>query len=126
MPNFDDFARKLEELKQDVPKIFKKVARKGTIKFVNEAKSRTDKEGLVDTGAYKRSWSAEPIEPMPETYGVECKNSMEYASFLEYGHRTRGNTKVQGKFVGELSMRESEYYCIQQLNKALDEAIKKK
>ena len=47
---FDEYAKKLEELQQDVPKIFEKVAKKGAIKFVNEAQDRTDREGLVDTG----------------------------------------------------------------------------
>jgi hypothetical protein len=123
---FDEYAKKLKELEQDVPKIFKKVAKKGAIKFVNEAQDRTDREGLVDTGAYKRNWQAKPIEPMPDVYGVECQNNMEYASFLEYGHRTRGNTKVKGRFVGELSIRETEYYCVQELEKALEKAYKQK
>ena len=123
---FDEYAKKLKELQQDVPKIFEKVAKKGAIKFVNEAQDRTDREGLVDTGYYKRNWQARQIEPLPEVYGVECKNNMDYASFLEYGHRTRGNTKVKGRFVGELSMRETEYYCIQQLDKAFEKAFKKK
>ena len=35
---FDDYAKKLKELQQDVPKIFERVAKKGAIKFVNEAK----------------------------------------------------------------------------------------
>mgnify|MGYP003291907463 CR=1 FL=1 len=35
---FDEYAKKLKELEQDVPKIFKKVAKKGAIKFVKEAK----------------------------------------------------------------------------------------
>ena len=86
---FDDYAKKLKELKEDVPKIFERVAKKGAIKFVNEAKERTDKEHLVDTGNYKRSWSAEAIEPFPETYGVQCVNTAEYASFLERGSFTK-------------------------------------
>ena len=126
MPSFDDFAKKLKNLEQDVPKIFEKVAKKGAIKFVNEAKSKTDREGLVDTGAYRRNWQAKAIEPLPDVYGVECHNDMEYASFLEYGHRTRGNTKVKGRFVGELSIRETEYYCVQELEKALEKAMKGK
>ena len=123
---FDDYAKKLKELQEDVPKIFSRVAKKGAMKFVNEAKKRTDKEGLVDTGNYKRNWSAEAIEPLPEIYGVECKNSVEYASFLEYGHKTRGGGKTQGKFVGKLSLEDTEFYCIEQLETALKKAYKKK
>lgn len=126
MPSFDDFAKKLKELEQDVPKIFERTAKKGAIKFVNEAKERTDKEKLVDTGAYRRNWEAKAIEPLPDTYGVECKNNMEYASFLEYGHRLRDGKRWKGRFVGELSMREAEYYCVQELDKAIEKAMKKK
>ena len=123
---FDEYKKKLEELQQDVPKIFEKVAKKGAIKFVNEAKSRTDREGLVDTGAYKRNWSGTFTEPLQDTYGVECNNNMEYASHLEYGHKLRNGKRWKGRFVGELSMREAEYYCVQQLEKELAKAYKQK
>lgn len=123
---FDEYAKKLKELKQDVPKIFKKVAKKGAIKFVKEAQNRTDREGLVDTGAYKRNWRAQYIEPLPDVYGVECINNMKYATFLEYGHRTRGNTKVKGRFVGELSIGDARFYCFEELEKEIKKAMKKK
>ena len=123
---FDEYKKRLEDLQQDVPKIFEKVAKRGAIKFVNEAKDRTDKEALVDTGAYKRNWQATAIEPAPEIYGVECKNNMEYASHLEYGHKLRNGKRWKGRFVGELSMKEAEYYCIQQLEKEIEKAFKKK
>ena len=126
MPSFDDFAKKLKELEQDVPKIFERTAKKGAIKFVNEAKARTDREGLVDTGAYKRNWTAEAIEPLPDTYGVECQNNMEYASFLESGHELRNGVWWNGRFIGALSRDEARYYCIQQLYKAIEKAMKKK
>lgn len=123
---FDEYYKKLKDLEQNVPEIFKKVAKKGAIKFVNEAKKRTDKEKLVDTGNYRRNWNAEVIEPLPETYGVQCENNAEYASFLEFGHRTRAGNKVKGKFVGELAMGDARFYCLEQLEDALDKAYKQK
>lgn len=123
---FDEFAQKLKDLQADVPKIFEKVAKKGAKKFVNEAQNRTDKEGLVDTGAYKRSWASQVFEMLPEGYGVECTNNMEYASFLEYGHKTRGNTKVKGRFVGELAMGDARFYCLEELHKEIEKALEQK
>lgn len=123
---FDEYYKKLKDLEQDVPEIFKKVAKKGAIKFVNEAKKRTDKEKLVDTGNYRRNWNAEVIEPLPETYGVQCENNVEYASFLELGHRTRAGNKVQGKFVGKLALEDARFYCLEQLEDALEKAYKQK
>ena len=123
---FNEYKKRLEDLQADVPKIFEKVAKKGAIKFVNEAKDRTDKEALVDTGAYRRNWQAKAIEPLPDVYGVECTNNMEYASHLEYGHKLRNGKRWKGRFVGELSMKEAEYYCIQQLEKEIEKAFKNK
>ena len=123
---FDAYAKKLEELGQDVPKIFAKVAKKGAIKFANEAKDITDAEKLVDTGAYKRSWHAEAIEPTPEVYGVLCENNMEYASHLEFGHKLRNGKRWKGRFVGRRALDETHVYCIEQLDKEVIKAMKKK
>ena len=88
---FDEYAKKFEELGENVPKIFKKVAKKGAIKFVNEAKTKTKQEGLVDTGKYRDNWTATYIEPSQNIYGVEGSNIMEYASFLEFGYVVQHN-----------------------------------
>lgn len=84
--SFNDYAKKLETLGQNVPKIFKNVAKRGAIHFENTAKELTDIEKAVDTGAYRRNWNAEVIELNAGEYGIVCMNSMEYASFLEDGY----------------------------------------
>ncbi len=84
--SFNDYAKKLEELGQNVPKIFKAVAGRGAVHFENTAKELTDYENAVDTGAYRRNWNAEVIELNEGEYGIVCMNSMEYASFLEDGY----------------------------------------
>lgn len=122
---FDEYAKKLEELQVNAPKIFKRVALLGANYAVKKAKEITDNEGLVDTGNYRRNWFAERVEPEPNTYGVELQNTVEYASHLEYGHKTRGTTKVKGKFVGQQALDDARYYCIKKLDDALDRAFKK-
>lgn len=84
--SFDDYYKKLEDLSENVPKIFKMVAGRGAVHFENTAKELTDKEKAVDTGAYRRNWNAEVIELNEGEYGIVCMNSMEYASFLEDGY----------------------------------------
>lgn len=121
---FDDYAKKLEALNADVPKIFEKVAKKGAIKFRQEAIKKTDSEGLVDTGNYRRNWQGKAIEINPETHAIICSNNVEYASHLEYGHKLRNGKLYKGHFVGDLSMQEANYYCIQQLDKELNKAYK--
>ena len=120
---FDEYAKKLQKLQVDTPKIFKKVAKKTAIKFVNYAKKRTADEALVDTGAYRDHWDAETIEPTPGTYGILAINSMEYASYLEMGHRLKNGKRWKGRFVGELSLADARYYAIQQLDEELDKAF---
>lgn len=123
MPSFDDYAKKMKKLGENVPKIFKKVAQKAAVKFVNEAKTRTKNEPLVDTGAYRDHWDAEVIEPVSGTYGVLCINSMDYASHLEQGHKLRNGKRWKGRFIGELSLQSARYYAIRQLDDELDKAF---
>lgn len=122
---FDVYAKKLKELKQDVPAIFEKVAKRGAIKFVNEAKDLTDLEKLVDTGAYKRNWHAEASMPLDNVYAIEADNSMEYASHLEFGHKLRNGKRWKGRFVGRRALDETHSYCINELDKEVIKAMKK-
>lgn len=117
---FDDYKKKLEEIEADVPKIFKKVAKMGAVKFRNEAVKITDREGLVDTGNYRRNWHGQAIEPEPEVYGIACTNGVEYASHLEYGHKMRNGKRWKGRFVGREAINETLYYCIKKLDDIFD------
>lgn len=83
---FKEYAKRLEDLSVDVPKVFKHVAQRGAVNFRNEAVRLTDKERKVDIGAYKGAWNAEVIEIGKGEYGIVCMNDMEYASFIEDGY----------------------------------------
>lgn len=124
---FDDYAKKLEELHFNVPKIFKQVAKLGAEHATNKAKEITDQEKLVDTGNYKRNWGATAIELDEETQGVMLENGVEYASHLEYGHRLRGGKgRYKGRFVGNRTLEDTAYFCLTKLDNALMRAIKKR
>lgn len=122
---FDAYAKKLKELKQDVPVIFEKVAKDGARKFVNVAKDLTDLEKLVDTGAYKRNWHAEASMPLDNVYAIEASNSREYASHLEFGHKLRNGKRWKGRFVGRRALDEIHVYCVNELDKEVIKAMKK-
>ena len=123
---FDEYAKKLEELGENVPKIFKKVSKKGAIHARNEAVNTTDRLGLVDTGAYRRNWNGEPLQIDENTYGVALQNSMEYASFLEDGHKTRGGGRYPAQKVGALALIDTEGWALLELKDELDVALKAK
>lgn len=120
---FDQYAAKLKQYQADVPKVFKKVARKTAIKAENTAKELTDKEGLVDTGAYKGAWEAHSQELEKGTYAVYLNNSMDYASHLEFGHALRNGGRWKGRFVGRNTLDEVQFYALEQLDKELEKAI---
>lgn len=83
---FDDYAKKLKDLGENVPAIFKMVAKRGAVHFRNTAIEYTDKENKVDTGNYRRNWQSEVVEIGLEEYAIVCMNSVEYASFIEDGY----------------------------------------
>jgi len=116
---FSDFRKDIDKYTKDTPKIFEKTAKKGAIKFVNTAKKLTDEEKLVNTGNYKRNWYADATGE--EVY---CENSAEYASHLEWGHKTRNGGRVKGHFVGQRAIDEAQFYCLEQLQDELDKLIK--
>lgn len=86
---FEEYAKKLEQLGENVPKVFNTVAKKGAIHARNTAIEITNREGLVDTGAYRRNWNGESGKTKNDTYAITLENSMEYASFLEDGYTIR-------------------------------------
>lgn len=91
---FNHYAAKLKQYKANVPKVFSKVAQKTAVKAENTAKSLTDGDGLVDTGAYKGAWEAHPEEIGNGIYAVYLNNSMDYSSFLEKGYTLNKNVFV--------------------------------
>ena len=125
--NFEQFGKKIETIEGYVPEIFAKIARKAGIKFVNAAKKMTDEEKLVDTGSYKRNWTADiGVIGKGAAFVVKCFNSMQYASFLEYGHKTRSGGRVQGRFVGTQSLKKAEEYAVNEIDKEFGILFKKK
>lgn len=120
---YDKFRKDLEKYSKDTSKIFENVAKKGAIEFVNQAKKLTAQEKLVDTGYYRRNWYADAM-----TYGdinvVYCENSVEYASYLEDGHKLRNGKRWPGRKIGQRAIEKTEVYCIDLLQKEIDKLLK--
>lgn len=123
---FDEYAKKLEALGEDVPQIFKNVAKRGAIHFRNEAVKITDREELVDTGNYRRNWNGEAVGLGNDEYGIACSNNVEYASHLEYGHKLRNGRRWRGRFVGTQAMQETEGFCLLELFREIKIAMASK
>ena len=121
---FDEYRKKLEDIGANSDKVFKKVAKEGAKFFQKEAVRLTDQEKLVDTGTYKRNWVGEQAEIEGEQ-AIIGVNPIEYASFLEEGHKLRNGKRWRGRFVGRRAMDELRYYCIKRLDDLFDKLFTK-
>lgn len=58
-------------------------------------------------GTLRRGWDVGPVIKLGETYSIEIFNSVEYASYVEFGHRTKNHKGwVQGQFMLTISEKE--------------------
>lgn len=107
---FEDMRKKFEQRRKLIENAFEDIGDETAKIFVNEAKRRTERKKLVDTGNYKRSWRAQVNKKGLKTE-IECINEAEYASHLEYGHRIVTRTgqdtgrKTQAQLVGRDSVK---------------------
>lgn len=63
----------------------------------------------VDTGLLRRSWQIGEIVRVGDGLEVEIINPVEYAMYVEYGHRTKNHMGwVEGRFMLTLSLNEVE------------------
>ncbi len=62
------------------------------------------------TGGYlRRNWQVGNVIKQGDAYIVEIFNNTEYASYVEYGHRTKNHKGwVEGRFMATISMQEIE------------------
>lgn len=121
---FDEYRKKLEDIGANSDKVFKRVAKQGAKFFQKEAVRLTDQEKLVDTGTYKRNWTGEQVE-IEGDQAIIGANPIEYASFLEEGHKLRNGKRWRGRFVGRRAMDELRYYCIKRLDDLFDKLFTK-
>jgi len=96
------------------------------MRSVNKIKRRMTDQKIVDTGQLRRSWQVGSVEKQGDAYTVEIYNPVEYAPFVEYGHRTGPNlTKwVQGRFMMTISMNEIERELPAYLEKRMTQKLK--
>lgn len=71
---------------------------------------RIKKRTPVDSGELRRNWKVGRVVRQGSSYVVEIYNNTDYASFVEFGHRTGADlTKwVEGRFMMTISMQEIE------------------
>ena len=105
------FRNRLDSLagKTDLDAFYRQAAKELAARLLTMVKKRTP----VDTGTLRRGWTIGEVKAVEGGYEVEVLNPTEYASYVEFGHRTRLNPEggrgwVKGRFMLQISSDELE------------------
>ncbi|MFH5185728.1 HK97 gp10 family phage protein [Paenibacillus sp. TAB 01] len=80
----------------------------------------------VDTGDLRKGWTIGQITRVGNTVQIEVINPVEYAMYVEYGHRTRNHKGwVEGRFMLTKSVDELERELSGILERKLDQFLKR-
>jgi hypothetical protein len=80
------------------------------LEMAYRAERKIKKRTPVDTGELRRNWTVGRVERQGDNYLVQIFNNTDYASFVEYGHRTGADLTgwVEGRFMATISMKDME------------------
>lgn len=111
--------RELEELKNKIEKLgdkkaeFMEACAKELAARLLASASRHTPTGIYPSGSgkvggtLKRGWTIGEIQHIGDMYKIEIINPVEYASYVEYGHRSRNHKDwTEGKFMMTISEQE--------------------
>jgi len=120
---FERFARALHKAQKE--RVIERFIHDFLLEMAFRAERKIKKRTPVDTGLLRRSWKVGRVERHGNAYVVEIVNNTEYASFVEYGHRTGKNlTKwVEGRFMMTISMQEIERELPKYLERRMGELL---
>jgi hypothetical protein len=81
-------------------------------------------ESGIMGGTLRRGWTAEQITKIGDMYQIEIINPVHYASYVEYGHRTRDHKGwVEGRFMLTISEQELDKQAPAILEKKLEKYL---
>ncbi|MEA4972924.1 MAG: HK97 gp10 family phage protein [Candidatus Metalachnospira sp.] len=99
------FQKNLEKMRADTDKINTEIVKELAARVLREVKQKTP----AVTGELRRNWKVGQAVKKDNYYEVEIYNHVEYAPYVEYGHRqvAKGKKKVsgwtQGRFMLKIS-----------------------
>lgn len=127
-----EFQRRMKQLTESDKEAFiKEAANELAGRLLRKVVKRTPKGEYPHRvgGTLQKGWTIQPIRKEGNNYIIEVINPTEYASYVEYGHRTANHKGwVQGKFMMTISEKEINRITPRvleaKLNKWLSEALK--
>lgn len=123
------FSKQLEELQKEIDDICMALTKEIAGRLLSKVIKRTPvgvyKERVG--GTLRRGWSVKEVVKEGNNYIVEVFNPVEYASYVEYGHRTQNHKSwVQGRFMLTISIKEINENLESIINKKLKAIFKEK
>lgn len=126
----EDLAKRIDRFtKQDVDRICMECAKEIALRLLRKVKFRTP----VGLGRLRDSWRIERVYKDGTEYVAEIINSMEYASYVENGHRQEpgrfvpaiGKRLVKSYVPGKYMLRISEQEAQKEVDKFVQNCIEK-
>src|SRR5690625_3260351 len=107
--DFKEF-EKLRDRFRNAEKEIDQFMRDFLVEMGMRALRKIKKRTPVDSGELRREWKVGQVFNQGGSYIVEIYNNTDYASFVEFGHRSGADlTKwVEGRFMMTISMKEIE------------------
>ncbi|WP_039237542.1 HK97 gp10 family phage protein [Clostridium sp. K25] len=104
---FKDMAKRFNKALDE--RVIERWIREFLLEMAFRAERKIKKRTPVDSGHLRRNWQVGNVEKRGNAYVVEIFNNIEYASFVNNGHRTRDHKGwVEGRFMVEISLDEIE------------------
>lgn len=115
----------LKKLKSKLESLDTKKLIEGIVKKVaSRHKATIIKNTPVDTGALRRSWNVE-IRENPQGYLVTINTDLEYALYVENGHRVMRNEEQIGFVKGQFFIKRSEINTKGKIDKIVNTELRK-
>lgn len=107
-----ELKKKIEELGDKKAEFVESCAKELAARLLRAASKRTP-TGIYPPGSgkvggtLKRGWTIGEIQNVGDMYKIEITNPVDYASYVEFGHRTRNHKGwVEGKFMMTIAEQE--------------------
>ncbi|NOU68385.1 HK97 gp10 family phage protein [Paenibacillus sp. LMG 31461] len=121
--DLQDFKKGLDQLQQHAHTFLEECIKELAARLYAKTVARTP----VLSGDLRRGWSIGPIQRVGSNIQIEIINPVEYAMYVEYGHRTRNHRGwVEGRFMLTVSIAELEQELVAILEQKLQRFMKQR
>ena len=113
--NYDMNKRAIDQYRKELKAMFDDISEIDTrilTKAVNEGVKDVKRNTPVDTGMLRKSWRSTPIVKSAKGVEKSISNYMDYASYVNYGHRVVTRNGITRGFVKGVFMLENAMHIV--------------